>query len=271
MATSMGRPALALAARAMVPLHFSAEEPVAALAQATEAVALASAGQTHFFARQLAERSLAEAYLANGLLDEAAVQADGCVERATNPLLRAKCLMLRARVDLARGDNAPAVSALNEAATTFLSRGTYLWGVEALLILAAADPDRAPEYLGLAYDRTGPDRAFQLLWTRRPPFVITLGPGAECRFTLDGQDLRLGDKGEELVVEAVRSGEAGLHWEQAATALWPDDTNHERIKSRLTSLTSLVRGRLGPEGWRLRREGPLFLFIAFGAQVITKP
>ena len=271
MATSMGRPAVALAARAMVPLHFSAEDPEAALAQATEAAVLAAQGEAHFFARQLADRALAEAYLANGRLAEAADQAALCVERAANPLLRAKCLLLAARVDLARGDTAAAVVALNEAATTFLSRGTYLWGVEALLMLAAADPDRAPEYLGLAYDRTGPDQAFQLLWACRPPFVITLGPGDECRFTLDQQDLRLGDKGEQLVVEAVRSGDAGLHWEQAAAALWPEDTNHERIKSRLTSLTSLVRGRLGPEGWRLRREGPLFLFVAFGAQVITKP
>ena len=271
MATKMRRPSLVVVARAMVPLHFSAEDPVAALAQATDTVALAAQGGSHWFARQLADRALAEAYLANGQLDEAAAQAAHCVERAANPLLRAKCLMISARVDLRRGRTTEAVTALNEAATTFLSRGTYLWGVEALLVLAGADPERAPEYLGLAFDRTGPDPAFRRLWDRRPPFVVTLGPGDECRFTLDQQDLRLGDKGEQLVVEAVRSGDAGLHWEQAAAALWPEDTNHERIKSRLTSLTSLVRGRLGSEGWRLRRDGPLFLFVAFGAQVITKP
>ena len=271
MATNMGRPSVAIAARAMVPLHFSADDPVTALAQATETVALASQGDSHWFARQLADRALAEAYLANGQLEEAAAQAARCVERARNPLLRAKCQMISARVDLQRGHTTEAVTALNEATTTFLSLGTYLWGVEALLVLADADPERAPEYLGLAFDRTGPDAAFQRLWNRRPPFVITLGPGDECRFTLDQQDLRLGDKGEKLVVEAVRSGDAGLHWEQAAAALWPEDGNHERIKSRLTSLTSLVRGRLGPEGWRLRRDGPLFLFVAFGAQVITKP
>jgi len=270
MATRMGRPLLAIAARAMVPLHLSNEDPAAALALAIETVALTEP-DVHWFVRQLADRALAEALLAHGDFDAAAEQAAICVERAANPLLRAKCLMIQGRVDLARGNAAQAIVALNDAATTFLSRGTYLWAVEALLLLATADPARAPEYLGLAFDRTGADGAFLRLWAQRPTFVVTLGPGHECRFTLDKRELRLGDKGEQLVVETVRSGEAGLHWEQAAAALWPEDTNHDRIKSRLTSLTSLVRGRLASEGWRLRRDGPLFVFVAFGAQVNTKP
>ncbi|HEY5153566.1 MAG TPA: hypothetical protein VIJ47_02460, partial [Acidimicrobiales bacterium] len=232
LAERLGRPNVAIAAQAMIPLHLSSEDPDTELARAVETVARAEDLDAHWFARQLADRALAEAYLANGLLGEAAEQAARCVERAGNPLLRAKCVMLEGRIALRQGDTAVAIRALDEAATTFLSRGTYLWGVDALLVLAAADPGRATEYLGLAFDRTGADRAFQRLWDRRPPFTVTLGPDGHSRFVLDGQELRLGDKGELLVAEVVRSGEAGLHWEQAAAALWPEDTNHDRIKSR---------------------------------------
>jgi hypothetical protein len=77
----------------------------------------------------------------------------------------------------------------------------------------------------------------------------------------------LGAKGERLAEVVVRSGDAGVHWETVAMALWPDEDDSDRIKSRLTSLTALVRRRLGADGWRLRRDGPLFSFITLAADV----
>ena len=43
---------------------------------------------------------------------------------------------------------------------------------------------------------------------------------------------------------------------------------HNKVHHGFTSLTSLVRGRLGPEGWRLRRDGPRFQFISLAADIV---
>ena len=271
MALRMERPALVVAARAMPILHLSPLDPNGAVDVGEELVADAERTQAHWFARQLAERGLAEAYLAAGRLDEAAAQAALCIERAANPLLRAKCLTLAGRIDLARGDATAAAEALSEAVKVHLAQGAALCGVEALLVLTEADPTRAAEHLDVAFDHTGPDEAFTRLWEQRPPLVVTIGPLPPATFELAGSLLRLGNKGEQLLTEVVRAGPAGLHWEQAAAALWPDEPSSERVKSRLTSLTGLVRGRLGSEGWRLRREGPLFVFVFYTAEIRSDP
>ena len=68
----------------------------------------------------------------------------------------------------------------------------------------------------------------------------------------------------------IRAGETGVHWETVAADLWPDEDGAARIKSRITSLTALVRQRLGTEAWRLRRDGPRFSFILLeGDRVLT--
>jgi tetratricopeptide (TPR) repeat protein len=271
MATRLSRPALLVAARAMPMIHLTVLDPAPSIEMAESLVEHAESTQVHWFARQLADRGLVEVYLAAGRHDLAAAQAARCLERAGNPLLRAKCQLLAGRIDLKRGEHGAAAATLSEAVGVFLSLGASLCAVEALLILTEADPPRAAEYLGLAFDHTSPELAFARQWEGRSPLVVTVGPDAEVSFELAGETLRLGNKGERLLAEIVRTGPTGLHWEQAAAALWPDEADTDRIKSRLTSLTGLVRGRLGPEGWRLRRDGPLFIFVPYGAEVRSVP
>jgi hypothetical protein len=261
------RPALTAVAEAFPALHLSHQAPGDLLTPARAALAVLQDDQAHWFARQLAERAVATASLATGDPETALELAEATAATVGNVMLRAKTLVLVAAARRALGR--PGVAeALDEAIATFLDEGADLWAVEALLQRADLDPAQASPFLELAHTHTGDDVAFERLWRQRPRFVVELSGTRRPVFRLGSQVLALGAKGERLAEAVVRAGDAGTHWETVAARLWPDEDDAERIKSRLTSLTALVRGRLGPDGWRLRRDGPRFRFISIAAEVV---
>jgi hypothetical protein len=102
------------------------------------------------------------------------------------------------------------------------------------------------------------------------PRASSTSPGPPSPVPPGDELLRLGTTGAELAAIVIRAGETGVHWETVAADLWPDEEGAARIKSRITSLTALVRQRLGTEAWRLRRTGPRFSFILLeGDRVLT--
>ena len=183
--------------------------------------------------------------------------------------MRAKALMLVGSARVALGQPDLAAAAFDEALETFLADGVDLWSVEALLELADIRSEGASEALEQAYRLTHDDVAFARLWARRPPLVLDVTRGVRPQFRSGDHLLRLGTTGAELAAIVIRAGETGVHWESVAGELWPHEDGEARIKSRITSLTALVRQRLGTEAWRLRRDGPRFSFILLeGDQVI---
>jgi tetratricopeptide (TPR) repeat protein len=266
-ADELERPALVAVARAMPALDLSGQIEGDLLSAARQARQDLDGGEQHRFARQLIERALATALLASGDTDQALELADTIAATARNPLQRAKALLIVARARRALGlDLVDEI--LEEAAGTFLDEGADLWAVETLLERADADASTASALLELAYAHTGDDVAFERLWRRRPRLVVELYDHRRPVFRVESNVLALGAKGERLAEVVVKAGDAGIHWETVADRLWPNEDDTERIKSRLTSLTSLVRGRLGPNGWRLRRIGPRFQFISLAAEIM---
>jgi len=266
-AADVRRPALEAVAKAFPALHLSGQAPGDLLTPARAALRTLQDDQAHWFARQLAERAVARASLDDGDAETALELAEATAATVGNVMLRAKALVLVASARRAL-DRPGVAEALDEAIATFLDEGADLWAVEALLQRAALDPEQASPFLELAYTQTGDDVAFERLWRQRPRFVVELSGTRRPVFRVGPHVLALGAKGERLAEAVVRAGEAGTHWETVAARLWPDEDDAERIKSRLTSLTALVRGRLGPDGWRLRRDGPRFRFISIAAEVV---
>jgi tetratricopeptide (TPR) repeat protein len=266
-ADELGRPSLSAVARAMPALDLSGQVEGDLLAVAQQAERDIRDDDHHWFARQLIERALATALLASGDADQALDVAESIAATSRNALLRAKALLLVARARRAL-DLDGVADVLDEAIETFLGEGAELWAVEALLERAEIDPSQASASLEQAYTQTGDDLAFERLWQHRPRLVVELSGNRRPVFRVESHVLALGAKGERLAEVVVKAGDAGIHWETVAARLWPDEDDAERIKSRLTSLTSLVRGRLGPDGWRLRRDGPRFQFIALAADIV---
>ncbi|MGZ4694756.1 MAG: tetratricopeptide repeat protein, partial [Acidimicrobiales bacterium] len=275
LATRLERPGLLAVAKGMPAAHLPYQPDLPwpleqVLADAEDALVVFSTKVAHPIVQQFVERAVAAAQLAMGEPHRSLETATRSADEATNPLMRAKALMLvgAARVQLGQPDLAAA--AFDEALETFVSDGVDLWSVEALLELADVRPDGASEALEQAYRLTHDDPAFARLWARRPPLVIDVGPGHRPQFRSGDQVLRLGTTGAELAAIVIRAGETGVHWETVAGELWPDGDGAARIKSRITSLTALVRQRLGTEAWRLRRNGPRFSFILLeGDRVVT--
>ena len=266
-AVEFDRPALAAMALAMPALHLTGQTDGDFLPAAEAADRDLHADEQHWFALQVVERARATAYLADGDAQRALELAEATAAGARNALLQAKALLLvaRARRALGRDD---ALEALDDAIATFLDEGADLWAVEALIERADLDPATASSSLDQAYARTGDDRAFVRLWQHRPRLTVELSGQHRPVFRVGSDVLPLGAKGERLAEVVVHAGDAGIHWETVAARLWPDEDDADRIKSRLTSLTALVRGRLGPDGWRLRRDGPRFRFVSLAADIV---
>jgi tetratricopeptide (TPR) repeat protein len=224
---------------------------------------------SHWVLRSVAERALATALLESGQAVRALEIADAATAEAPNAMVRAKTLTIVARARRALELDG-AAEALDEAATTFLDEGADLWAVATLIELAEFRPADASRSLDLAYEHTHDDVAFTRLWSARPRLRIQLDPAMRSRFSVDGVNLALGTKGERLAEVVAAAGDAGIHWETVARSLWPGETDSDRVKSRLTSLTALVRSRLGADGWRLRRDGPCFSFVTLAAEVVSR-
>jgi tetratricopeptide (TPR) repeat protein len=276
LSTRLDRPGLLALARAMPAVHlpYQPELPWSldqALADAEEAVEVFRTKVAHPIVEQFVERAVAAAQLAVGRPEDALETATAGADEAPNPLMRSKALMLVGAARVALGQPDLATAAFEEALETFTADGVDLWAVEALLELADVRAGGASEALEQAYRLTHDDPAFDRLWARRPQLVLDVAPGRRPRF-LSGEDqLRLGTTGAELAAIVIRAGETGVHWETVARDLWPDESGAARIKSRITSLTALVRQRLGTEAWRLRRDGPRFSFILLeGDRVVTR-
>jgi tetratricopeptide (TPR) repeat protein len=279
LATRLERPGLLAVAKAMPAVHLPYQPEVPwpldqVLADAEAAAEVFRSEITHPIMAQFAERAVAAAQLAVGHPEVALTTASRAADTAPNPLMRAKALMLVGSARVALDQSELAAEAFDEALDTFIGDGVDLWAVEALLELADVRAERstegASEALEQAYRLTHDDPAFARLWARRPRLVLDVTPGRRPRFCSGDTQLRLGTTGAELAAIVVRAGETGVHWDTVARALWPDETGAARVKSRITSLTALVRQRLGTEAWRLRRDGPRFSFILLdGDQVVT--
>ncbi len=275
LAARLERPGLVAVARAMPAVHLPYQHdlpwsPEEVLAEAEAALEVFSTQVAHPMVQQFIERGVAAAQLEVGEPGEALETATRGADAALNPLMRAKALMLVGAARVKLGQPELAAAAFDEALETFLTDGVDLWTVEALLELAEVRAEGASEALEQAYRVTHDDPAFARLWARRPPLVLDVGPGHRPQFRSGDEVLRLGTTGAELAAIVIRAGEAGVHWETVAADLWPDEDGPARIKSRITSLTALVRQRLGTEAWRLRRDGPRFSFILLeGDRVVT--
>lgn len=275
LAVRLERPGLLAVARSMSAVHlpYQTELPWSleqALADAREGLEVFRTRVAHPIVQQFIERGVAAAHLALGEPNQALETAAQGADDAPNPLMRAKALMLVGAAQVQLGQPELAAAAFDEALDTFLSDGVDLWSVEALLELADVRPEGASEALEQAYGVTHDDPAFARLWARRPTLVLDVAPGRRPQFRSGDDLLRLGTTGAELAAIVIRAGETGVHWETVAADLWPDEDGAARIKSRITSLTALVRQRLGTEAWRLRRDGPRFSFILLeGDRVLT--
>ncbi len=274
-AVRLERPGLLAVARSMPAVHLPYQPDLPwpleqVLADARDSVEVFRTQVVHPILQQFIERAVAAAHLALGEPNQALETATRGADEAPNPLMRAKALMLVGAAHVQLGHLEPAAAAFDEALETFLSDGVDLWSVEALLELADVRTERASEALEQAYAVTHDDPAFARLWARRPTLVLDVAPGRRPQFRSGDELLRLGTTGAELAAIVIRAGETGVHWETVAADLWPDEDGAARIKSRITSLTALVRQRLGTEAWRLRRDGPRFSFILLeGDRVLT--
>jgi tetratricopeptide (TPR) repeat protein len=275
LAERLERPGLLAVARAMPAVHLPYQPDLPwpleeVLAEAQAAVELFGTQLAHPILRQFIARAVAAAHLALGQADEALTTAVCGADEAPNPLMRAKALMLVGAARVQLDEPARAAEAFDEAREIFAGDGVDLWSVEALLELAELRDDTASESLEQAYRLTHDDPGFARLWARRPHLLLDVAPGRRPAFRSGDRQLRLGTTGAELAAIVIRAGDTGVHWETVAAELWPHEDSATRIKSRITSLTALVRQRLGTEAWRLRRDGPRFSFILLeGDQVVV--
>ena len=216
---SMGRPALAVAARAMLALHLERRGPAPRWPWPSEAVALAWRGG-HALVRPAARRRgpWPRPTWPTGSSTRPPTQAARCVDARPQPAPAGQVPDARAPGSTCTRGRRPteAVTALDEATTHLPVDGAPICG-RSRRCWCWPTPTRNGRRSTWAWPTTAPAPTPPSpgCGTDRPPLrdhARRRAPGRSFTLERRGRS-RLGDKGEKLVAEAVRAGDAGLHWE----------------------------------------------------------
>ncbi len=201
------------------------------------------------------------------LVDAVEARVAGRVAGSSDDPVSAFRPRLRAWTDMAHSPLAPALSQLAvdvdgarmelaELVASLDRRGLHLRALEARLAWALHDPDRAPALFAEADAVTTVEPALvDAAWLAVPELEVQVVGGRAVR--CGGDEYDLGSKGEQLFLALLVAEHESVHWETVAAWLWPDEVDPDKLKSRLTSMTNLTRKALGPQAWRLQREGTL--------------
>ena len=210
-----------------------------------------------------AERARAIAAVASGEHRAAALIAQRLLAQPLNPLDRGRTRLVQARAAIALGDEVLASSALQDAVDRLTAAGANWFLVDALLLLAEAEPDRAEAHLRRARDLTTPDPAHARRWARRP--TLTLQVLGTQRLLIAGEPLTFrSTKTQRLLFCLALAGPRGREVDALAALLWPDASD---ASSNITTATWDARRGLGVESWRLRREGTRLALDVDGAHL----
>lgn len=178
--------------------------------------------------------------------------------RARRDVLEAQCRHGLGEVDVAQALVGDAVIELDAV-------GARLAAIEARLVGAQFGGDQGTRWMAEADHLSDDSSLIDQLWHRQAELRIQVLGGFEVS-GVDG-DRTMSDRVAQLVAAVILADEAGVHWEVLASWLWPDEWDDKKLKSRVTSTTNLARKALGPDAWRLQREGPLLRFARRGLVV----
>ena len=212
-----------------------------------------------------ARRVRADAALAAGEIETARLLAEQLLPRLDHPIERCRCLMTAGRAHLLAGDIDAAGQRAAEAVGIVRPTGAAYVLVEALLLLAECDPDRAPAAIEQARALSTDDLGYAQLWATRPTLRVQV---------LGRQSVRVGDtelrfrtsRAEHLILILALAGGRGVGTAMVSDALWPD-SHPDKRPSNLSTATYDARQALGSEAWRLHRSGSQFWLDLDGAVV----
>lgn len=124
----------------------------------------------------------------------------------------------------------------------------------ALSLLAGLDKERAADLYERVRRMDDGDPAFDRFYASGLRVTMLGDPGV----WRDDERIKFATRHAELTVYclALSSGD-GIHQEDLAERLWPG-APADKIKQRLATLVWQVRRALGPDAWRIRRDGPVF-------------
>lgn len=202
-------------------------------------------------ARRARKRSLAEA----GQIDQALARVSDDDPVTTE---QARTATVSARVLSESGGAHEAQTLLRKAIDLLGRAGATVSLVEALLALSRiADTEESSDVAARADALSSEDPLFAQAWRAVPALEVSVVGGKSMNWGTT--PIQLGEKPEQLFLSVLLAGPAGAHWETVAMWLWPDEVDMGRLKSRVSSTTSLARKGLGTQAWRLVREGPILV------------
>lgn len=209
-----------------------------------------------------AERVRAIAANASGEHRAAALITERLLTRSTNPLDRGRTLVVAARARRGLGDDEAATLALHEAVDLLGGTGGCWFLVDALLLLAEAEPDHAEAWLTRAGELTTDDAADARRWATRP--TLTLEVLGTQRLLVDREVLEFKSaKTLKLLFCLALAGPRGRDVDTLAELLWPDAADPS---SNITTATWDARRGLRLDAWRLRRDGSRLVLDLTGAR-----
>jgi hypothetical protein len=186
-------------------------------------------------------------------------------ELSVDRLGRARAQVIEAQGLHALGDELRAEHRIEGAIHEFEELGATAGVVQALLVAARFAGPMASDRLAEADRRSGSSPALDRLWRDGVGLHLQVLGGRSVRGIAG--EVAMSDRVAQLVLALVLADGDGVHWETVASWLWPDEWDDKKLKSRVTSTTNLARKALGPDGWRLQRDGVLLRFARRGLEV----
>ena len=209
-----------------------------------------------------AERTRAITANASGEHRAAALITERLLTTTLNPLERGRTLIVHARAQQGLGAADATATASREAVELLAGTGAQWFLVEALLLLAEAEPERAEALLGQARDLTAGDAAYARQWATRP--TLHLEVLGTPRLLVGGRPLELkSTKTHKLLFCLALAGPRGREVDALAELFWPDANDPA---SNITTATWDARRGLGLESWRLHRDGSRLALDITGAR-----
>jgi tetratricopeptide (TPR) repeat protein len=200
-----------------------------------------------------------------GMISAAEAALRRVLVEVQTPLERARAELSLGETLLAADRPADALPLLRAALETLRGAGARYWAARCCLRLAQAEPELASQWLESARTGDVSDPAFQRLFVESAELTLLAhGPGQVLR-SGSPVDFRTEHACQTMFLLAL-AGNAGLHVEQLADAIWPGvDCEHRRLLARIRTLLWQIREGLGPHAWRLRRNGSVISLDLAGA------
>ena len=163
------------------------------------------------------------------------------------------------------GDLGEATEVLQVARAQLDGLGARYWRARCLVVLGRADARHRQRWEVVARAIDDGDVAYRVLFA--PPGGVRFDLTGRRAIEVGGRPISFATRNAELAVYALAvAGPEGLDTGQVARSLWPN-ADETRLGPRVRTMLWHIRTALGPEAWRLERDGDRLVLDLSGAVV----